>query len=880
MSSFDAHVVMHTHWDREWYHPFERFRQRLVALVDELLDDPPGSDESFLLDGQAIILDDYLAIRTERRDALTALLRAGRLEAGPWFVLADELIPSGEALVRNLLAGRAVLRRLGANPPLVLYCPDSFGHPAALPSLAAGFGLPVVIAWRGYGSARWPAGDTARWVAPDGGDVLLFHLPRDGYEFGSNFPADDSSAAARWNAIRTELGARTATGALLVLIGADHHARQTDWRGALTALERVGRSDGVHRSSLQHFADALVTRAASRELPTVRGELRDSYGYTWTLSGTLATRAHEKRLNARAERLLLRDAEPWSALAAVNGRSRRALVDAAWRTVLTAHPHDTLCGCSIDDVALAMEQRLRSAMVQAAGVRDDAIMDLIGHDPVEARTARERWQPIAIVRNRAPRRRSGVAIVDIESFVADVRVGPGSALSGDQDVVVPRRTITIGGLGRVQVLARSLRHSLTESPRHYPDADLVSAARVAAWISDAPPYGLECHPIGVRGPIAAGPREPVVVERRSMRNANLIVTVGDDGTISLEQTGSGRRVASLLELLDETDVGDLYTPAPRPRSFLVEASAVRRIHRGPLRGELAVRYRVADPAASRRVDADVTLHFILDADSPFLRVRVLGVNRSENHRLRLVVRTGVASDLDSSVWADSAFGPIRRGAIDVPLNDVLAEQPPSTAPLHRYVSRFNREAGCTLFSDGLAEYEARDDGSLVVTLLRAVGELSRNDLPERPGHAGWPAHTPLAQCLGPFKAKLAVMLHGPRDAATVDAIERAADDVLLPLRGSTLRSALTVPDRLDGVELEGEGLACSAVKESDDGDWMVLRCVNLLDSVVRGRWRLPFEVADAYYARLDEAQLSKLELTDSAAAFDAPPRGIVTLLVR
>ena len=91
MALTDLHLVSHTHWDREWYHGVERFRQRLVALIDELLDDPPHSGESFLLDGQAILVEDYLAIRPERAAELASLLRDGRLEAGPWYVLADEL---------------------------------------------------------------------------------------------------------------------------------------------------------------------------------------------------------------------------------------------------------------------------------------------------------------------------------------------------------------------------------------------------------------------------------------------------------------------------------------------------------------------------------------------------------------------------------------------------------------------------------------------------------------------------------------------------------------------------------------------------------------------------------------------------------------------
>src|SRR5215210_7571900 len=110
----EAHVVSHTHWDREWYLPAARFRQRLVALIDELLADD-ADRTAFLLDGQAIVLEDYLAVRPERRAELSARLRDGRLEAGPWYVLADELIPSAEALVRNLFAGRRVMRALRAD---------------------------------------------------------------------------------------------------------------------------------------------------------------------------------------------------------------------------------------------------------------------------------------------------------------------------------------------------------------------------------------------------------------------------------------------------------------------------------------------------------------------------------------------------------------------------------------------------------------------------------------------------------------------------------------------------------------------------------------------------------------------------------------------
>ncbi|MEW5915432.1 MAG: hypothetical protein AB1762_03460, partial [Gemmatimonadota bacterium] len=274
-----VYVLRHTHWDREWYHPAVVFRKRLVDLVDDLLGESPNVP--FLLDGQAIVLQDYLAVRPERAADVASALQNGHIEAGPWFVLPDELIPGGEALVRNLLAGRRVLRSLRATAPDVLYCPDSFGHPAALPTIAAGFGCPTVILWRGYGSRRFPRGDAVYWSAPSGERVVLFHLPPAGYEFGSNLPADDIGARERWHAMRRVLEPRSALGVWLVPNGADHHAPQREGERAIAALRRAVAPLPLTVGGLSEFGALLLRRAGGVDLPSVRGELRDSYGYTW-----------------------------------------------------------------------------------------------------------------------------------------------------------------------------------------------------------------------------------------------------------------------------------------------------------------------------------------------------------------------------------------------------------------------------------------------------------------------------------------------------------------------------------------------------------------------------------------------------------------------
>jgi alpha-mannosidase len=867
-------VVAHTHWDREWYHPAATFRRRLVALVDELLDQPPAAGESFLLDGQAILLDDYLAVRPDRAAELGALLRDGRLEAGPWYVLADELIPSGEALVRNLLAGRDALRAMRAQSPPVLYCPDSFGHPAALPDLAAGFGCDLVIVWRGYGGARWPAGDLARWTGTAGSQVLLHHLARDGYELGSSLPVGSIAAAERWRRLSPELLDRSHTGVALLLNGADHHARQRNHRDAVDALRAAAAPVSVSHASLREASDAIVRSARAAKLPDACGELRDSYGYTWALQGTLGTRAGQKRRNALAERLLIRDLEPWIALGADGGDdTARALLRTAWRTLLAGQPHDTLCGTSVDAVAASLDERHAEVEAQSVELRAEAIRLLTGHDSERARRESSAWRPAVLIRNPVARSRGGVVELRLAATLADVAVGPGSAARQG----VPRRAPAWGVVGvPLQVLQRRERVELTESPRDYPDADLVAEARAVGWTEPIGGYAIESrlHGRADRGSVP----NRVRCEASSLDNGLVRVRVSPTGVVRIEDLITGAVLEDAVALEDRVDVGDLYTPALRAHRSPPRFRRTRLVHRGPLRGELALEFGARAGAAVGQLRCRISL--VLDADVRFVRVRITGWNGVSDHRLRLLVHTAVEK---GETLADAAFHPVSRRGLELGGDDAAMEHVVPTAPLHRWVSRFSPSLGVTVVSDGLAEYESLADGTIAVTLVRAVGALSRADLPERPGHAGWPAPTPAAQSRGPFEAELAIAMHGADSPEQRDDIERIAEDVLLPLTGETRRSNLHGRLSTGGLTLRGSGLAFSAMMPARHAGWVVLRCVNRREWEVRGEWRTTRRIAEAARARLDETVLSPIDSISEdrrGVSFDAAPREIVTLVVR
>jgi alpha-mannosidase len=213
-------LVSHFHWDREWYRTFQAYRARLVDAVDcvlDLLAADPGY--RFLLDGQTVLLEDYLAIRPERRAELESGLRSGRLAAGPWYVQPDSLLPSGEAHVRNLLHGRRVGEQFGP-VSRVGYVPDSFGHPAQLPQILAGFGITTFIHWRGSGAELDALSSPYRWEAPDGSAVEATLL-REGYFNAACLPEDAAAAARGLAALAERLGAGH-DGPALLMNGVDH----------------------------------------------------------------------------------------------------------------------------------------------------------------------------------------------------------------------------------------------------------------------------------------------------------------------------------------------------------------------------------------------------------------------------------------------------------------------------------------------------------------------------------------------------------------------------------------------------------------------------------------------------------------------------------
>ena len=358
-------IVPHTHWDREWYERFEGFRAKLVPMVGSLLDllEQQPAFRSFTFDGQTIALEDHLAVRPADRPRIAALVGADRLLIGPWYVLADLVLVSGESTIRNLQEGLRVSASFG-RAMRVAYVADPFGHPAQLPQVLRGFGFTSYVFARGVGDEGEELGSEFQWEAPSGDRVLASHqvahysnavgLVGEGAEASSALARRVRRALPR---ILDRTTPYAASPALLFMVGDDHAAPYARLPEAAAAIERAAPRVRAQVASLEEFVAALPEPRGIFAGEMVAGKYRP------ILRGVNATRVWIKQENAACERLLVERCEPLDALA---GGVATPRLRQLWRTLLENHPHDSICGCSIDAVH-DLDMRPRFAAVRAGG---------------------------------------------------------------------------------------------------------------------------------------------------------------------------------------------------------------------------------------------------------------------------------------------------------------------------------------------------------------------------------------------------------------------------------------------------------------------------------------------------------------------------------
>jgi mannosylglycerate hydrolase len=813
-----VHLVPHTHWDREWYLPFQRFRLRLVRVVDRLLELMEEDERyRFTLDGQLATLDDYLEVRPEAEPRVRRLVEEGRLAIGPWLVLMDEFLVSGETILRNLEYGQRRAEEFGGAMPIG-YLPDMFGHVAQMPQLLRLGEIDRAVVWRGV-----PAAITTHefdWEAPDGSLVRAEYLPY-GYSNGAYLLDVPGRLGRRVGELQESMRPFFGEDPILAMYGTDHMeplARLAD------LVEESGAA--VELATLPEYLDGAVRREAGHW----RGELRSSARANM-LMGTLSARLDLKAALARAERALTRYAEPFQALYGTAWPER--LLDLAWRRVIECSAHDSICGCSVDEVSAQVLVRSAEAEQIAMGLAEDAVRQVAARAPLGT----------VAVFNPSPQERAGLVELELavpdewDEVVLDAAGQPvatqeirrneplvhSERVRGDHVPEWLERRLygrelfdrRLNGLGLedgrvtfevdeedrpiwldVDELKRELRAATAGDEREWevrirnrPRRTVLAQVPVPAlgWVAVEPVAGTAA----LDNPVGGG-------ERR-LDNGLASVEVEPGGTFALNGSGGMGR------LVDGGDQGDSYNYAPPEDDHLVTEPDDVRIEPtalGPVRAELRIvrSYRWSPD----RIPVDVVTTVELRAGEPFCRVRVSLDNPCGDHRLRFHIP--LPRETESS-FAEGQFAVVERG---LSAESGFGEVAFPTFPAHGFVDA----GGVAVLLEHPMEYELVEGRELALTLLRATGLISRSAHRFRDAPAGPELPIPDGQCRGPWSVGFALLPHP--GAWYEDGVLAALEHYLQPFVVAP-GGALDGPRRTSGLELRGAGVVLSSLRRRNGG---------------------------------------------------------------
>lgn len=829
-----AHYVLSTHWDREWYQPFQDYRYRLVQLMDRVLDGLADGrlQGPFQTDGQAIILEDYLEVRPERRAQIEELVRARKLVVGPWYVLPDEFIVSGESLVRNLRYGRELVRGMGGEPSNAGFVCDIFGHNSQMPQIFKGFGIPAGLIWRGVNTI-----ETRHliWRGADGTELPCYRFGAGGYcshafdvrhaRDADYVPNAEQVIKDLRNFLRFE-AEHSQVEPVLLFDGGDHQ----EWDQAVykTVMQYARHAQDeweiVHTSLDDYLAEMLpqAGRITTQLVGELRepGLLRSDIDQQWLIPGVLSSRVWIKQANAECQTLLCQWAEPTSALAqaALGIPNPDGYLRVAWRWLLQNHPHDSICGCSVDAVHEDMKYRFS----QCRGIAERLTLEATRKLAASIAGDVDESELRVVVFNPLARPFEGITELTLQiptdwpTFNEFFGFEPKPAFRiEDAQGQVPYQRLG-QAMNRVKV-----RIFDTRFPQGYRTNDV----RVSLPL-EIPAMGYTTLTVraGEKGKPTRYPDVPgLATSERSMANEFLAVSIEPNGTLMILDQRTGETYSRLLTFEDVADIGDgwYHGVAVNDQAYVSTASQaeVALVHNGPYLTTFRIRTHMSVPTefhfdamtrSEQLVELVIDSLVSLRVGSDRLEVQTTVHNVANDHRLRVLFPSGAQAE---TYLADSPYDVVERPIALRSDNHLYRELEVETKPQQSWTAVYDEQRGLAVISCGLMESAVRDlpERPIALTLFRATRRTVMTD------------GEPNGQLRGPLTFRYWIMpLEGEPDrtrlcelgqllAAGLRAVQLRPKDVALYRQGATLPPSggflrLTGPAVLTSARQVGDSL--------------------------------------------------------------------------
>ena len=862
MMKTTVHIISHSHWDREWYQSFETHRMKLIELVDNILDKAENDPEfgGFFLDGQVIAIDDYLEIRPEKRAQVEKCIREGKIQTGPWYILQDEFLTSGEACVRNLQVGMQEAEQYGAVGN-VGYFPDAFGNAGQMPQVLKQAGMEAVVFGRGVkpigpnnevtGGQYESTYSEMMWESPDGTKLpgILF---ANWYNNGVEIPVDEAEAKVYWDKKLADARKFAATHQLLLMNGCDHQPLQKNITEAIRVARKLYPDIEFIHSDFKKYVEAME-KEISENFSTVKGELtsQETDG-RWTLANTASSWIGLIQDNRAGETALERKAEPAAAMAQVFGKTYpEDQMTYSWKKLMQNHPHDSICGCSVDEVNEEMKTRFAKSRQVADAIYEESVEYLTNKVNTAALPGDGEKIPF-VVWNTSGTAKTQVVEKEIHLF-RDYNLFVWDGYEAAEQVELPAMVLRDADGNEVpaKIADAGIAFGYDLPDDRFRQPYMAKKVRVT-FEAEVPALGYRTYYLETAEQLQNV--DVVSGDANVLENDAMKVVVNEDGSYSLLDKKTGRTYENLGCYEDTGDMGNEYIYIQDTGKQVISTKGrkaeVSCVERNAFRTVVEIRHKMMVPSgmgeelqrqremciepytrvANRSfelVEMDVKTVLTLEKSAKGLRVATTICNQAKDHRVRVIFPTGLHTSMH---MADSAFEVVRRNNRH---NDTWTN-PCGCERQQCFAAMEDEKGGLLVANRGLYEYEILEEqeNAIAVTLLRCVAEM---------GDWGY-FPTPKAQQLGTFCLEFEVVPYAAGETGTAFEEGYAFQQDLTVAQAGLERAFLrkpgqVKPELIEGklplemsfLAFEGNGIHMTAFKKGQKKDDLFVRFVNHME---------------------------------------------------
>lgn len=721
-----VHVIAHTHWDFEWYFTRQESQVQFAYHMDEVFEALKNNYlNHYVLDGQISILDDYLSVFPEKEHLVKKYVSENRLFIGPWYTQIDEMVTSGESIIRNLNLGMEYANDLGGSMK-VGYLPDSFGQSQDMPKIYKGLGINKAVFWRGMPSDI----DTKYfyWTSNDGSKVLTANIREGGYTAGIELmEADD------FTGLIDKLLKDTHSDDLVLSVGGDQRPVDFNLKERIHKINNEQNDVEFVESNYSNFFSKLK----ENKLPSISGEFIDP-SFSKIHRGIYSSRADLKQLYDKLERVMIYQVEPLSTLANEHGiETKQGLIDTIWKTISLGQAHDSSGACNSDKTNQDIKQRGINALQQAESIRNYLLRKMSVSIEGSSKNDLFAWNPL-------PFKVDNIREFEVSTTKSSFDLVDEDGNNVDFDVITQNKRN-----------ASDLRRNESERPDdYYYITKIVFKVKIPSmtWTK----YTIKEHnkEFNERHKVNA------------IENDRFKLYV-DEAGLNLYDKQKQKTYENFLSIEDGGDEGDNYDYSPAFHDWIINcdfSNSSIEAQKGNFMSSLILTgdWKLPNDLEARKkknlngkVSYTLTLNLFENNNAIDLSLNI--DNKVKDHRLRLVINADIKSDYS---YADTPFSTIQRPVEDKYLYDWkeigYKEEPTSMRPMIHFANMHSDISSLTFLGKGAKDFQLIGDNyeKLAITILRGVGYLGRPDMLRRPGDASglqnMYVETPDSQLIGDY----------------------------------------------------------------------------------------------------------------------------------